>query len=121
MDKVKQLLEEIGRLPQLSALGHAANSLLNAVGDIYERRGPVAARVYLLNQGGGSRTKPEVPLLLEVVRLFEGCETVREDRAIGRQIIKTLLSLKREARDDSRAAVSNYSHDRGARQSGRKR
>lgn len=90
MDKVKRLLDEISRIPELRAF--KAGRLLNDVAEIYERHGAGVTRAYLLN-----RKAEERGLLIKIIDKLEACPDTRSNRAIGRQIIKCLFELRKGA------------------------
>lgn len=96
MDNVSNLLKAISQMPEMASLDRRAGSFLNAVAEIYERHGGGATRAYLLNLVG-RRDRTEVPALLKVIEKLDACAEVRTNRAIGRQIIKCLAELKKEA------------------------
>lgn len=100
MDNIERLLKEIKEDPSVWNPGTErrpisfSNKFLDTVGEIYERYGMGAAKVYLMNQSGRDRIG-EAEGILRVLMKFQKYPEVITNRPIGRYVIKTLSILKR--------------------------
>jgi len=68
--------------------------LLNTVGDVFERYGSGTTRVFLMDKQSRFELRDQATALLVVLTKLEHCSDIINQRAIGRQIFKTLRSLK---------------------------
>jgi len=98
VDSIERLLKEIKDdqfIWKLRSGRHVTFSgkFLDTVGEIFEKYGFGTTKVYLINQCGRDRIQASV--MLHVIEKLEKSPEVRNNRAIGRYIIKTLETLKR--------------------------
>lgn len=92
IDAVDELIKQIQSNGHVSD-AYFTSSMLNDVGDIFERDGFGTTSVYLREKQ--NRGERQADALLEVLDLMRGCPSVCQRRAIGRTIFKTLISLRK--------------------------
>ncbi|RLA93866.1 MAG: hypothetical protein DRG83_20405 [Deltaproteobacteria bacterium] len=100
MDNIEKLLKEIKEDRRIWEIRKGdkkysisfSGKFLDTVGEIFEKHGFGVTKVYLLNQTG--RQRVEAQSMLKVLEKLESCPEVRQNRAIGRYVIKTLENLK---------------------------
>jgi hypothetical protein len=70
-------------------------TFLNQAGLVFERHGFGTAKDFLLDKAERYDLREQANVLLEaVLPVLESCEQVRQRRALGRMIIKTLNAIK---------------------------
>ena len=70
------------------------NTFLNNVGDIFERYGFGATKMFLLGKRESRDLRQQADALLRLIKKFEEYEEIKQNRSIGRYIIKILNTLK---------------------------
>ena len=94
-DPIEGLLEQLRRNPRVQEERFASN-FLNNVGEVLEREGFATARLYLRDKAEQSATRYQARVLLQdVLPTMETCERIRQNRSIGRLILKALPTLQR--------------------------
>lgn len=95
-DPIKPIIERIRNCQQFRTARDRhflKPNFLNQIGEIFENHGFEVARLKLLDKKGQFNTKDQAPVLLEVLQIMETSSVICQNRAIGRQIIKTLNSI----------------------------
>lgn len=98
MDNIERLLKEIKEDQTIWKSKddkpiHFSGKFLETIGEIFEKYGFGTTKVYLINQSGRDRIQASV--MLYVLEKLEKSPEVKNNRAVGRYIIKTLETLKR--------------------------
>lgn len=92
-DPVEKLIEEIRVCPDVQQ-ARFANNFLNNVAEVFERDGFGTTRAFLLEKRERQELRPQAQALLKVLDLMANHPEIRQRRAIGRTIIKTIIALK---------------------------
>lgn len=93
-DPIEDVLNQLRHKPSVQRM-RFTSSFLNNVGQVLEREGFATTRLYLQDKKGQSSTREQARLLLEeVLPIIEACKRIKQDRAIGRYIIKALPALQ---------------------------
>ena len=72
-----------------------SKNFLHTVGEVLEREGFATARLFLQEKREQAATRETARVLLDdVLPVLAACERVRQNRAIGRYIIKALPTLQ---------------------------
>ena len=90
IQRVKQC-EAVQRAWSSNAL---RSSFLNAVAEVFENHGFETARLYVLRKREQTGMRDQAEALLEVLQTMKPCEAIRQRRAIGATVIKTLDVLR---------------------------
>lgn len=93
MDNIQKLIEEIKGDRSIMNVYYTSN-FLNNVGDFFEKYGFGATKLFLLDKQSRRELKDQATALVRVLAKLEEYNEVKTNRAIGRLIFKTLLSLK---------------------------
>jgi len=94
-DPIEHVLNQLRHKPAIQKCRFSSN-FLNNVGEVLEREGFATTRLFLRDKKEQAATRPQAQVLLdEVLPVLESCERIRQNRAIGRLIIKSLESIKR--------------------------
>ena len=88
-DPINEILQRIKTNQKIRNTRFSASFLHNA-GDILDRHGFGALKVFLLQK----HEAPARVLLEEVIPLLENCGKIRQKRSIGHYIIKSLNAIK---------------------------
>ena len=97
MDDVEKLLNEIKEDESVVKTRFSAN-FLDSVSEIYEKHGFGATKAFLLDKQQRRELKKQATALLNVLNKFEKYPRVKDDRRIGRIIIKILGTLTSQRR-----------------------
>lgn len=93
-DPIEEVLNQLRRKPGVLR-ERFSSSFLNNVGDVFEREGFATTRLFLQDKQEQSATRYQARVLLEeVLPVLESCERIRQNRAIGRLVIKSLETIK---------------------------
>ncbi|MBC7265285.1 MAG: hypothetical protein H5T64_13160 [Chloroflexi bacterium] len=93
-DPIEQILRKLKTNQEVMRTRFTA-SLLNNVGEILERDGFGAAKVYLLDRLERPELQAQARVLLNVVLpTLEASPSVQQRRSLGRYIVKTLIALQ---------------------------
>ncbi len=93
-DPIEEVLNQLRRKPGVQR-ERFSSSFLNNVGDVFEREGFATTRLFLRDKQEQSATRYQARVLLEeVLPVLESCERIRQNRAIGRLVIKSLETIK---------------------------
>jgi len=93
-DPIEDVLNQLRRKPGVQR-ERFSNTFLNNVGDVVEREGFATTRLFLRDKMEQTATRYQARVLLEeVLPVLESCERIRQNRAIGRLVIKSLEGLK---------------------------
>lgn len=94
-DPIEDVLNQLRRKPGVQRK-RFTSSFLNNVGDVLEREGFATTRLFLESKKEQAATCDQASTLLEeVLPVLESCERIRQNRAIGRLVIKSLETVKR--------------------------
>jgi hypothetical protein len=80
---------------------HFSSSRLNLVGEVFERDGFGAARLYLLEKLGRDDAGGQATALLDVLALMCDCPAIGQRRALGRILFKVLGALRPAAQTET--------------------
>lgn len=94
MDVIEKLIEEIKSDRKVQRTNFRSNFLNNA-GEVFEKHGFGVAKTFLLEKRERRDLRYQADALLDVIERFEKINEIKQNRSIGRYIIKTLNSLKR--------------------------
>lgn len=93
MDAIEQVIKEIkGDKDVLNCKFYSAN-FLNNIADVFERHGFGVTKVFL-NDKKERRELMQAQALQAVLRIMEKSDEIKQNRSIGRYIIKTLTTIK---------------------------
>ncbi len=93
-DPIEDVLEQLRAKPRVQR-EHFASNFLHTVGEVLEREGFATTRLFLMDKREQAATRYQARVLLEeVLPVLETCERIRQNRAIGRLIIKSLETVK---------------------------
>ncbi len=93
MDKIGKLIEEIKKDRKVQKTRFNSN-FLNNVGEVFEKHGFGVTKMFLIDKKNKRDLRYQADALLNVIALFEKYEEIKQNRAIGRYIIKTLNIIK---------------------------
>lgn len=93
IDPIERLIEDIRQCPEVQST-HFSNNFLNAVGEVFERDGFGTTRIFLLEKRERQDLRHQSAALLKVIDLMTDHPEVRQRRALGRTIIKSLIAIK---------------------------
>ena len=96
-DSIERLIEDIRQSREVQK-AHLKNNFLNTVGEVFERNGFGTTRIFLLDKREKRELRDQAKALLKVLELMEGHPEIRQRRAIGRTIFKTLIAIKGKSR-----------------------
>jgi len=95
-DPIENILRELKDNPRVKDT-RFKSSFLNNVAEVYGRDGPGAAKVFLLARLDRRELQYQAQTLLdEVLPVLDRSDKIRQRRAIGAYIIKTLDTLQRK-------------------------
>lgn len=92
-DPIQDVIERITNCSQLRSArkeGQLRPNFLNSVGEVFEIHGFETTRLYLLSKRHRRNMKRQADTVLAVLEILRDCPPVQQNRAIGRQIIKSL-------------------------------
>jgi hypothetical protein len=95
-DPVEDLIKSIRDCRDVQQ-AHFTGNFLNTVAEVFERDGFGATRAFLLDKRQRQDLRQQASAMLAVLDLMGSHPEVRQRRAIGRVIIKTLVALKSPA------------------------
>jgi hypothetical protein len=72
---------------------HFTSSRLNLVGEIFERDGFGATRLYLIEKQHRDDSRAQASALLKVLDLMADCAAIKQRRALGRAVFKVLAKI----------------------------
>lgn len=94
MDAIEQVIKDIrGNKDVLNCKFYSAN-FLNNVADVFERHGFGATKVFLLDKKQRRELTHQAQAIQGVLRIMENSDEIKQNRSIGRYIIKTLTTIK---------------------------
>lgn len=93
MDPIESLIKEIKAEKEVRACFFSSN-FLNNVADIFERHGFGTTKVFLMEKKERRELKDQAIALLSVLKILNKSEEIKQNRSIGRYIIKTLITIK---------------------------
>jgi hypothetical protein len=99
-DLVEKIVEEIKndeKVKEALSQRPFGNTLLNTVGDVYEKEGVGTTRIYLSDKMTKRYEKKQAKAILNVINILEKYPSI--DRATGRYIIKTINTYIGEEND----------------------
>ncbi len=94
MDSIEKIMKEIRADKDVQKCRFFTSNFLNNVADVFERHGYGATKVFLLEKKGRSQLRHQAEALLSVLKILDKSEEIRQNRSIGRYIIKTLITIK---------------------------
>ena len=94
MDVIERLIGEIKNDRKVQRTNFKAN-FLNNVGDVFEKHGFGVTKTFLLEKRERRSLRYQADAMLDIIEKFENCNEIKQNRAIGRYIIKTLNTFKR--------------------------
>lgn len=65
------------------------------MGEVFEKHGFGVTKMFLLEKRKRKGLKYQADALLEIIKKFEDYNEIKQNRSIGRYIIKTLNTLRR--------------------------
>ncbi len=93
-DPIEDVLNQLRQKPGVQK-EHFSSNFLNTAGDVLEREGFATTRLFLQDKREQSATRRAAGVLLEeVLPVLESCDRIRQNRGIGRLIIKSLPALQ---------------------------
>lgn len=98
MDSIEQLLSRIKNDYEIMQIHFTG--LMDDTANIFEKQGFGATKVFLLEKRNHRSLEKQANALLKVLEIMGNNPKIRNNRAIGRMIIKTLIALKMERRKD---------------------
>lgn len=101
-DPIERLIRDISQCPEVQRT-RFSNNFLNSVGEVFERDGFGTTRTFLLEKRERQDLRPQAEAILKVLDLMGVHPEVRQRRAIGRTIIKTLIAIKGSGTGASRS------------------
>lgn len=93
MDVIEELIEAIKNDRKVQRTKFTSN-FLNDVGEVFERHGFGVAKTFLIEKRERRELRYQADALLDVIAKFEQINKIKQNRSIGRYIIKTVNSLK---------------------------
>jgi len=93
MDVIEELIEAIKNDRKVQRTKFTPN-FLNDVGEVFERHGFGVAKTFLIEKRERRELRYQADALLDVIAKFEKIDEIKQNRSIGRYIIKTVNSLK---------------------------
>ena len=93
MDDVEILIEKIKQDRNFQRTPFTSN-FLNNVADVFEREGFGVTKTFLLDKQQKYNLKWQAISLLNILNIFEKNERIKQNRKIGRFIIKNLNNFK---------------------------
>ncbi len=95
-DPIQIVLDQLRRNQQVQATDFSRNrTFLHNVADVLEREGFATTELFLRDKQRQRALHEQATVLLtDVLPTLKSCERIRENRAIGRYIIKSLESLQ---------------------------
>ncbi len=94
-DPIEDVLNEL-RSKESIRRARLSKTLLHTAGEILEREGFATTRLFLQEKQDQAATRDTARVLLQdVLPALAGCERIRQNRAIGRYILKALPTLQR--------------------------
>lgn len=97
MDEIEQVIEEIKHDPNFQRTRFTSN-FINDVADVFEKYGFGTTKTFLKDKRSRGDLRFQATTLLSIVDKLEKIEKIKQNRGIGRYIIKTLITIKEEAR-----------------------
>lgn len=93
-DPIEEVLNQLRGKPGIQRERFTSN-FLHTVGEVFEREGFATTRLFLMGKREQTATWRQARVLLEeVLPVLESCERIRQNRAIGRLIIKLLQTVR---------------------------
>jgi hypothetical protein len=96
-DPIEELIKQIQTDTAIIST-HFTSSRLNLVGEVFERDGFGATRLYLLEKQDRDGSDPQATALLKVLDLMGDCPAIKQRRALGRALFKVLGALRPAAK-----------------------
>jgi hypothetical protein len=94
MDYIGKLIEEIRENEDFKET-YFTSSFINNVSEVFERYGFGVTKIFLVDKEKKFETRNQAKALLKIISKFENYPQMKQDRRIGRLIIKNLDTLKR--------------------------
>lgn len=103
-DPIEAVLDQLKRNRRVQEVDFYRNrTFLHNVADVFEREGFATTELFLRDKQGQRDIRDQASVLLnEVLPALKACERIRENRAIGRYIIKSLAALQTDRREGKR-------------------
>jgi len=103
-DPIAAVLDQLKRNRRVQAVNFQRNrTFLHNVADVFEREGFATTELFLHDKQRQVEIRDQASVLLdEVLPALKACDRIRENRAIGRYIIKSLASLQTDRREGKR-------------------
>lgn len=92
-DPIEQLLEKIKGCDDIINT-EFTNKFLNTVGEVFERDGFGAARIFLMERSERNELREQANTLLKVLELMQNTPEIHQRRSIGRIIFKAIIAFK---------------------------
>lgn len=93
MDEIEILIRRVSQDREFQKT-RFTSKFLNDVADIFEIEGFGVTENYLLDKQKRVNSKWQASMLLRILELFKASERIKQNRRIGRMIIKNLDSIK---------------------------
>src|SRR5947209_7866765 len=91
-DPIEELIKKIQAHREITGT-HFTSNRLNVVGEVFERDGFGATRLYLIEKQNRDDSRAQVSALLKVLDLMSDCAAIRQRRALGRAVFKVLGAI----------------------------
>ncbi len=95
-DMLADLLDEIRNDPAVKRTRYFSSKFLNTVAEGFEKNGFEETKLFLVDKKTRKGQSSQAEALLSVIKIFERYEIIKNNRKIGRLIIKTLDTLINE-------------------------
>lgn len=94
MDVIERLLDEVKNDKKVQECRYFSSNFLNNVADVFEKHGFGTTKTFLWEKQSRGNLKYQATALLSVLEKLEECEQIKQNRSLGRYIIKTLITIK---------------------------
>lgn len=92
-DPIEELIEKLRHSRDIDGRVLTSNAL-HDVGEVFERYGFAATRLYLLDKQNRRDSRAQASALLKVLDLMSDCAPITQRRAIGRAVFKVLIAIR---------------------------
>jgi len=93
-DPIEEVLNQLRRKPGVQR-GRFSSSFLNKVADVFEREGFATTELFLRDKMEQDTTRRQARVILEdVIPVLKACERIRQNRTVGRLVIKSLETMQ---------------------------
>src|SRR5260370_42367265 len=104
-DPIEELIEQLRHDRDIDGRVLTPNAL-HEIGEVFERYGFGATRLYLLDKQNRRDSRAQASALLHVLDLMRDYPAISQRRAIGRALFKSLIAIRQSAQspDSSKGA-----------------